>query len=89
MYGGRDTTLNSLRRKLFGDKVAKSLKSVDIKRLPPTDAAAKYHSYRVYLQTQIWVGNVALKPEDWGWNIQCESLLPERMDSRPAPDILL
>lgn len=89
VYGGRDTTLNSLRRKLFGDKVAKSLKSVDIKRLPPTDDAAKYHSYRVYLQTQIWVGNVALKPEDWGWNIKCERLLPERMDSRPAPDALL
>ena len=89
VYGGRDTTLNSLRRKMFGDKVAKSLKSVDIKRLPPTDAAAMYHSYRVYLQTQIWVGNVALKPEDWGWTDQCGSMFPAKMDSRPAPDALL
>ena len=56
----------SARRKLFGDKVPKSLKSVDSKRLPPIDAAAKYNSYRVYLQIQIWVGNVALKPDDWG-----------------------
>ena len=89
VYGGCNTTLNSLRKKLFGDKVAKSLKSVAIKRLPPTDDAAKYHSYRVYLQTQVWTGNVALQPDDWGWKTQCERLLPKKMGNNPAPDAIL
>ena len=37
-----------------------------------TKDADKYHSYRVYLQIQIWVGNTKIADEDWGWKIQYE-----------------
>ena len=60
VYGGGEEALDVLRRKKFGDKVMKNLKSVDVQRLPPTEDAAKYHSYRVYLQTQVWMGNMQL-----------------------------
>ena len=43
-----------LRYKKYTEKVAKSLTQVDPKNLPPTSAAAKYHSYRVFLQVTEW-----------------------------------
>lgn len=53
----RQVALDILRRKKFGNKVMKNLKSVDIQGLPPTEDGAKYHSYRDYLQTRVWMGN--------------------------------
>ena len=36
--------------------------------LPPTSAAAKFHSLRVYYQVQQWKGiGDGLLPENWGW----------------------
>ncbi|KAJ8876014.1 hypothetical protein PR048_023922 [Dryococelus australis] len=35
--------------------------------LPPTQGAAKRHSFRVYLQTQQWLDNDSLNPARWGW----------------------
>ena len=57
-------SLDELRKKMFQGKVIKSLKSVDVKELPPTSDAAKYHSFRVYYQTQVWLGNGNIKPDD-------------------------
>lgn len=88
VYCEGEVALDILRRKKFGNKVMKNLKSVDIQRLPPTEDAAKYHSYRVYLQTQVWMGNTELTPEDWGWKVQCGRLVPQTMDSKPVPDVL-
>ena len=39
--------LDSLRYKRFCDKVSKSISPVDPQSLPPTSAAAEYHSLRV------------------------------------------
>ena len=89
LYGGGSNNLNSLRRKKFGNKAMNSIKCVDIQRLPPTEDAAKYHSYRVYLQTQVWLGNHELAPEDWGWKVNCGRLIPQTMDNKPVPDALL
>ncbi|GFS07562.1 hypothetical protein ElyMa_004735400 [Elysia marginata] len=41
-----------LRYKRFWEKVASSITTVQVRSLPPTSAAAKYHSLRVYLQVQ-------------------------------------
>ena len=57
--------LKELRVTRFTEKVSKSSIFVDTKMLPPTSDAAKYHSLRVYLQVQIWLGN-ELNPTEWG-----------------------
>ena len=45
MYNGKKSdTLDGLRYKKYCDKVATSLTQVDPKTLPPTSAAAKFHS---------------------------------------------
>lgn len=46
-------SLDELRKKKFQGKVIKSLRSVDVKDLPPTSDSAKYHSFRVYYQTSL------------------------------------
>ncbi|GFS01236.1 La-related protein 7, partial [Elysia marginata] len=49
LYGGRaGDTLDMLRYKRFWEKVASSITTVQVRSLPPTSAAAKYHSLRVY-----------------------------------------
>ena len=51
MYGGKSNeSLNSLRHRKYCEKLASSLASVDPKGLPPTSAAGKYHSYKVFFR---------------------------------------
>ena len=66
VYNGMSTdTLDSLRHKRFCEKVASKTSHVKPQSLPPTSAAAKYHSLRVYLQVQEWKGSAAeLNPID-------------------------
>ena len=71
-------TLNDLRKKKFEYKVVKGMKSVEVQCLSPTYGAAKYHGW-----------NISLRPEDWGWKMNCGSLLPCIMDEKPVPDALL
>lgn len=65
--------LNELRYRLF-DKNS-SNKSFQLALLPPTESAAIQHVYRVYLQTQSWLGN-DLNPEDWDWALKDGKLEP-------------
>ena len=55
MYNGKGT-LNSLRYQTFCKKVLVSNKVLEAKTLPPTSAAAKYHTMRVYCQVLEWEG---------------------------------
>lgn len=91
LYGGKRTeTLNELRARKFSEKVASSANSVEVKTLPPTSDAAKYHSCRSYYQAQVWMGSRRdLNPVDWGWQLTDDHFEPKRMDSMPAPDFLL
>ena len=91
IYNGKvGDSLNVLRHKKYCDKVATSLASVDPKGLPPTSAAAKFHSRRVFLQINQWKdSNCDMLPETWGWTRGETSLLPTTMDIAPAPAELL
>ena len=51
------------RKRKFGEQVVKSIRSVEVQSLPLTYDSAKYHSYKVQYQTQVWIGNQTLKPE--------------------------
>ena len=61
--------------------------------LPPTCDASRFHSRRVYLQVQIWLGH-ELDPTKWGWDIQKKNsqidiMKPHKMDNSAAPDNFL
>ena len=63
---------------------------VDPKNLPPTSAAAKFHSYRVFLQINQWKNSDCnMMPESWGWPHTESGLIPILTDQPPAPEELL
>ncbi|KAJ8896573.1 hypothetical protein PR048_001917 [Dryococelus australis] len=58
--------------------------------LPPTNSAAKQHSFTVYLQTQQWLDNDSLNPEHWGWLRDDRGVLSPIKTTNPiAPDSVL
>ena len=92
LYNGKTSdSLDSLRYKHFHEKVATNNLHIHPKTLPPTSAAAKYHSLRVYFQVNEWKGRgTELNPLDWGWKkSRTGSLMPMLTDLPPAPDALL
>ncbi|GFN75906.1 hypothetical protein PoB_000241200 [Plakobranchus ocellatus] len=91
LYRGRaGETLDMLRYKRFWEKVTSSITTVQVLSLPPTSAAAKYHSLHVYLQVQDWIDTTCdLQPEMWGWQLSSGRLDPCTTDLPPAPELLL
>ena len=90
LYGGSpDEELKRLRYRRFSEKVSTSTSPVQVQTLPPTSAAAQYHSARVYFQVQEWMDNCHLNPEDWGWCNVRGTLQPKMTDLPPAPESLL
>jgi len=85
---GSDENLDSLRYTRFCQKVATGNSCVQPEHLPPTSAAASFHSLRVYLQVQQWK-ETSLQPQDWGWTLTDGKLLPVRTNLPPAHDSLL
>ena len=82
--------LDVLRLQRFHQRVSISKTFVDPKVLPPTSAAAKFHSLRVYLQVQQWMGQRPnMNPEDWGWYLQGGRYLPILTQKEAAPSELL
>ena len=91
LYGGsEDERLDVLRYKRFRENVASSTEYVEARSLPPTSAAAKFHSLIVYYQVQEWRGHAShMDPEHWGWKNSSGQLLPIKTDMPPAPMELL
>lgn len=87
--GAAGLTLDTLRYQSFCVQVAKGTAFVPVHALPPTSAAAQYHSLRIYLQVQHWNGNLGLKPEEWGWKKTGDLFLPCTTEKDPAPKELL
>ena len=91
VYNGTpEESLDSLRYKCFCEKVATTTVCIYPQTLPPTSAAAKYHSLRVYYQIQEWKGcSAEMQPLEWGWKKVEGKLMPVLTDLPPAPDELL
>ena len=91
LYGGsEDERLDALRYTRFRESVVSSTKYVEARSLPPTSAAAKFHSLRVYYQVQEWRGHASdMDPEQWGRKNSSGQLLPIKTDMPPAPMDLL
>ena len=90
LYGGtkQDKDLNLFRFKCFRKGTVRCKKQVKLERLPPTAAASKQHFLRVYHQVQFWQSN-PLRPEQWGWKLESDGLVPVTTTIPPAPDKLL
>jgi len=63
---------------------------VQPQNLPPTAAAARFHSLHIHLQVKQWQGEDAeMLIKDWGWKVIGDQLVPVVTDQLPAPDSLL
>ncbi len=90
LYGSSvGESLDSLRYKRFCEKVSTSNSCIYPQTPPPTSAAAKYHSLRVYLQILEWKGCGDINPFKWGWKESNGKFAPILTDLPPAPDDLL
>lgn len=88
LYGSKEKNLNQLRLQKFQELVRTSKKAVQPKNLPPTSAALKFHSLRVYYQVQTWQGE-ELDAESWGWKVDSGRMVPLQTDMDIAPKGLL
>lgn len=86
LYKGKaNETLNELRYRKFDEKTKSGSSAVSPKMLPPTEAAAKFHSLRVFYQIQVWMQN-KLNPFNFGW-VERNSILrpvPTNLPAAPA-----
>ena len=84
------TSLDKLRHIIYKRNMKRTRLSSSFKleSLPPTSAAAKQHSFRVYHTTQSWKGNL-LNATDWGWRLTNGQLQPIETDEPIAPNNLL
>ena len=92
LYGGSDESLDELRYKKYLRKVVTQKKAVQPYMLPPTCAAAKHHSLRVYHQVAVWkslLDSTNEDPTNWGWQLVNNILHPVFTDIAPAPEDLL
>ena len=88
--GKKEEKLDMLHLTRYCKKVTKSLKQVEPKSIPPTSSAAKYHSYRVFLQICQWKSyDCNLQPELWGWSLSDREFYPKTTNLPPAPSDLL
>ena len=91
LYNGTPgESLDYLRYKRFYEKVSTNTSCIHPQTLPPTSAAAKYHSLRVYFQILEWKGSGdKISPLEWRWKKSDGKLMPVLIDLPPAPDELL
>ena len=91
LYGAElFATLDKYRHVAYKRSVARTSpsNSFTLVSLPPTTAAARQHSYRVYLQVQQWLGRY-LPPTEWGWKTDEHNLIVIGTDQPAAPQTLL
>lgn len=81
------TSINNHRYLLYLRSLQKN-KVSNLAKLPPTAAAAREHSFRVYQQVQEWRGN-EMPAEGLGWKLDNGRLVPIRTSLPPAPDSVL
>jgi len=82
----KETNLDNYRYQCFAKNVSSS-KNV-LLTIPPSEAAAREHSFRVYHQIQMWLGNEKI-PVEWGWHLKSDLLLPTPLKGPLIPEILL
>ena len=87
LYNGQQgDNLDELVLRTFYKKTSSKTSAVQPETLPPTSAAAKYHSLRVFLQVRQWKDDVPNLPAvQWEWQIVDDNMIPVLTDCAPAP----
>ena len=86
--GAKIQSLDILRYCKFLQKVQTKSTNLHVQSLPPTSDAARFHSYRTFLQTQLWLHN-DMDPLQWCWEKENNRLVPRKATLPAAPDRLL
>jgi hypothetical protein len=91
IFGGNSTiSLAALRYQILTKKVTSAKSFVKPERLPPTESSTKYHCMRSYYQIMTWMGMAGeMNPENWGWKLVNDELVPIMCNMNAAPDCLL
>jgi len=91
LFGGDiSDTLASMRHSILTKKVVSATSFVTPERLPPTESATKFYSWRVYYQVMTWLGkDEDLDATDWGWKTEANQFDPVMTDKNAAPKHLL
>ena len=86
LYGGKPgVKLNCMRYQRYCQKLATNSSQIQPQTLPPTSAAARHHSLRVYLQVKQWKGeNEGMSLEDYEWKVTEGQVLPRMTDTLAA-----
>ena len=88
--GSENESLDTLRCRRFKEKVVKCSKAIQAEVLPPSSAAAKYHSLRDFYQISEWKGEEgSLTATDWGWMEKDSKFISVQTDLPTAPDYFL
>ena len=89
IYDGKEeVALEKMRYNVFCEKLVSAKTQIRPEVLPPTSAAAKYHSMRVYCQVMMWKGE-EIDPSKWGWKVINDAMIPRHTDLSCAPEELL
>lgn len=91
LYGAKgDTSVDRLRYLSYNKAIGSSQLSTNFKleSLPPTSAALKQHSYRVYHAVQQAMSHT-LPATNWGWMKKEDILMPVLTENPVAPETLL
>eukprot|EP00112_Aurelia_sp_Birch-Aquarium-sp1_P004693 Seg1531.3 transcript_id=Seg1531.3/GoldUCD/mRNA.D3Y31 product="hypothetical protein" protein_id=Seg1531.3/GoldUCD/D3Y31 len=76
IYNGKEeVALDKMRYNVFCEKLVSAKTQIRPEVLPPTSAAAKYHSMRVYCQVMMWKGE-EIDPRKWGWKVINDAMIP-------------
>ena len=68
-----------MRKQKYMQMATSSKKGIQPERLPPTEDAIKYHSFRVHLQIMQWLDS-EVEPTEWGWRTEDNILVPIMTD---------
>jgi hypothetical protein len=89
LFNGNES-LATLRYSSLCKKVSRAKTFVTPDRLPPTASATIFHSLRTHYQVMVWMGiSEDMVPNDWGFKVQGDKLIPIMMDKDHAPEVLL
>ena len=89
MYNGKEEiALDEVRYNIFCEKLVSAKTQIRPEAIPPTSAAAKFHSMRVYCQVMMWKGR-EIDPKKWGWKVINDAMFPCHTDLACAPEELL
>ena len=88
--GKSDESLNDLWYKRYNEKVATYVVHIQPQVLPPTEAAKKIHSFRVFYQICQWMGcSNEMQPVAWDWKMSKSGLALIQTDLLLAPENIL